>query len=125
MQVSMSDGAVAVKVDEIVSATEVAGTVLADCTLHEHSKVSIRGQKVRTPFLTARDSQDLKWVTARGINFVAAPFTRTEEDVAELRDILDNNGGSFVRSASPLSSTGKGAACCPNFRSETSMTKTN
>lgn len=93
----MCDGAVAVRVEEILSATEVAGTVVADCTLLEHSKVSIRNHKIRLPFLTPQDSQDLKWVAARGIDFVSVPFTRTEEDVMEVRDILDNGGGESVR----------------------------
>lgn len=97
VQVSMCDGAVGIKVDAVLSRTEVQGTVVADCTLPEQSRVSIRSQKIRMPFLTARDCQDLKWVASQGINFVAVPFTRYEEDVTELRDQLNNYGGDQVR----------------------------
>eukprot|EP00892_Ulva_mutabilis_P005713 jgi/Ulvmu1/3513/UM162_0020.1 len=95
--VSMCDGAVAIRVDEILSRSEVRGTVVADCTLAEHTRVCIRGQTVRMPFLTDRDAADLRWAAAQHVNFVAVPFTRTEEDVAELRDQLNSCGGDHVR----------------------------
>ena len=95
----MADGSVQIRVTERLSDTEVVGVVTADGVLGRHSKVFIKGHNVYLPFLSTQDMADLKWVVQHNIDFVAAPLTREESDVDELRSILDKHQGSSVRCA--------------------------
>jgi pyruvate kinase len=95
--VCMLDGSVQVKVTERLSESEIRGVVVADCTLRSHTKVVIKGQRVRLPFLRPQDTDDLKWIVQNGINFVAVPLTRHESDIEELRCTLSNHRGAHVR----------------------------
>ena len=55
-----------------------------------------RGQKwyyVATVSYTHLDREDILFGIKEGFDFIAASFTRTAEDVLEIRKILDENGG--------------------------------
>ena len=45
------------------------------------------------PFISKKDREDILFGIKEGFDFIAASFTRTAEDVLEIRKILDENGG--------------------------------
>lgn len=49
------------------------------------------------PFLSEKDKGDLLFGIKRGVDFIAASFTRTKEDVLDIRNFLDANGGNDIK----------------------------
>lgn len=48
------------------------------------------------PYLSEQDKQDLLFGIRHGVDFVAASFVSTQQDVQELRKFLQDNGGSDI-----------------------------
>ena len=49
------------------------------------------------PFLSEKDKGDLLFGIKRGVDFIAASFTRTKDDVLDIRNFLDANGGNDIK----------------------------
>ena len=48
------------------------------------------------PYLSEQDKQDLVFGIRHGVDFVAASFVSTKQDVLDIRALLDENGGSDI-----------------------------
>ena len=77
--------------DDIVCAVENAGV------LGQRKSVNVPGVSVPLPALTDKDRSDLLFGIEHEIDFVAASFVRTADDVRAIRDLLSRNGGEGVR----------------------------
>lgn len=77
--------------DDIVCAVENAGV------LGQRKSVNVPGVSVPLPALTDKDRSDLLFGIEHEIDFVAASFVRTADDVRAIRDFLSRNGGEGVR----------------------------
>ncbi|MEZ0394392.1 MAG: pyruvate kinase [Desulfurococcaceae archaeon] len=62
-------------------------------TLREGKRLVIRGKEVRLPSLTTRDVELLKYLVARGADYVALSYVRTREDVDSARGVIRRFGG--------------------------------
>ena len=58
--------------------------------------VNLPGVDVNMPFISPKDKEDILFGIREGFDFIAASFTRTAEDVAEIRKILYENGGADI-----------------------------
>ena len=58
--------------------------------------------KIKLPSLIEKDKTDLLFGIKAGINYVAASFIRTGENVKEIREFLDANGGSHIKIISKI-----------------------
>ena len=54
------------------------------------------------PGITEKDREDLLFAIKKGFHFIAASFIRTRENVAEIRDFLDKNGGETLKIISKI-----------------------
>lgn len=77
--------------DDIVCTVENAGV------LGQRKSVNVPGVSVPLPALTDKDRSDLLFGIEHEIDFVAASFVRTADDVRAIRDFLSRNGGEGVR----------------------------
>ena len=77
--------------DDIVCTVENAGV------LGQRKSVNVPGVSVPLPALTDKDRSDLLFGIEHEIDFVAASFVRTVDDVRSIRDFLSRNGGEGVR----------------------------
>jgi pyruvate kinase len=89
---------------EVISTTdtEVKCKVLNNGALGENKVVNLPGVSVQLPALSEKDKADLKFGCEQGVDFVAASFIRKEEDVKEIRALLDANGGSNIHIISKI-----------------------
>ncbi|MDR0884867.1 MAG: pyruvate kinase [Clostridiales Family XIII bacterium] len=62
-----------------------------------NKSINLPGTHINLPSLTEKDKNDIAFGIKQDIDFVAASFTRSGEDVARLRAFLDGNGGREVR----------------------------
>ncbi|PMH39840.1 pyruvate kinase [Vibrio sp. 10N.286.49.B3] len=82
--------------------TEVKCKVLNNGALGENKGVNLPGVSVQLPALSEKDKADLKFGCEQGVDFVAASFIRKEEDVQEIRELLNANGGESIHIISKI-----------------------
>ena len=94
----IADGSISIKVNSIVSDTELKGTVLNSKKLGERKNCNLPGVKVDIPVLTEKDINDVQNFCCKNkMDFIAASFVQTGEDVQLIRSILDEAGGQNVQ----------------------------
>ncbi|MCP1145557.1 pyruvate kinase [Lysinibacillus endophyticus] len=59
--------------------------------------VNVPGVSVKLPGITEKDAQDILFGIDQGVDFIAASFVRTAKDVLEIRELLEQNGGSHIQ----------------------------
>ena len=79
-KILLADGSISIQVEEILSPTELRGTVLNSKTLGERKNGNLPGVKVDIPVLTAKDIDDLQLFAAKHqMDYVAASFVQVSE----------------------------------------------
>ncbi len=99
--VLVDDGLIEMEVLETTD-TEVKCKVLNNGDLGENKGVNLPGVSVKLPALAEKDKADLKFGCEQGVDFVAASFIRKAEDVKEIRELLNANGGEKIQIISKI-----------------------
>jgi pyruvate kinase len=81
---------------ESIAGTEINCTALNSGYIGNHQGVNVPNVSLHLPAVTAKDKSDLKFGCEQGVDIVAASFIRKAEDVLEVRDILNANGGEHI-----------------------------
>ena len=103
MRILIADGSISIEVLDILSETELRGRVLNTKKLGERKNCNLPGVKVDIPVLTVKDIDDLQNFGCKlGVDFVAASFVQSAEDVKFIRRVLDEAGGQGIRIISKI-----------------------
>ena len=94
--VLIDDGAIELRVDEIVD-KDIVCTVIHGNGLGSRKTVNLPGTPVRLPALKEKDIADLKTACEHDYDYVAMSFTRNKDDIAQVRKVLDENGGKDIK----------------------------
>ena len=70
---------------------------IAVSPVSDHKGVNIKGIPLDMIFLSQKDKSDILFDIENNIDYIAASFVRTSEDVADLRKFLNDNGGKDVK----------------------------
>ncbi|MBP9812295.1 pyruvate kinase [Candidatus Gracilibacteria bacterium] len=73
-----------------------------DALIGSRRHVNLPGIKIRMPGITTKDKEDLIFAIKMGFHFIAASFVRTKENVIEIREYLDQNGGEQLKIISKI-----------------------
>ena len=65
-------------------------------TVSNRKGINLPGVEVSMPFISEKDRDDILFGIREGFDFIAASFTRTAEDVEEIRTLLRENGGEKI-----------------------------
>jgi len=87
----LSDGLINLLV-ESTNETDIVCTVLNGGALGEKKGVNVPGVRINLPFLSEKDCQDIEFGIDQKVDFIAASFVRSAEDVLEIRRILERRG---------------------------------
>jgi len=90
--VLLDDGKLALIVIRI-EGDDVITRVVAGGRLMSRKRVSLPDTVVNLPSLTAEDINDIIFGIARNVDFIAASFVRSADDVWEVRRIIEEHGG--------------------------------
>eukprot|EP00798_Chlamydomonas_sp_ICE-L_P001363 gene1363-32726_t len=97
MRILIGDGTLILEVMEILSAKELKAKSLNSHKLGERKNCNLPGVKIQLPVLTAKDVQDVEQFACKNrMDFIAASFVQTAEDVRFIRKTLDHAGGKRV-----------------------------
>lgn len=100
----IDDGLIGLTIDSVTD-TEINCTVKNGGPVSNHKGVNVPGADLSMPFISEQDRSDLIFGCKCGFDYVAASFTRTAEDIREMRYILCNNGGSRIKIIAKIEST--------------------
>ncbi len=95
--IMVDDGKLTLKVIDVnVDSGEVKVEAQNNHYIGTKKAVNVPGADLTLDFIAEHDKEFIKWGITQGIDYVAASFVRSKEDLAELRKLLDDNGGSRV-----------------------------
>ncbi len=95
-KILIDDGAIELKVDEIVG-KDIVCTVVHGNELGSRKTMNLPGTVIRLPGLAEKDIADLKTACEHDYDFVAISFARNAEDINQVRKVLDENGGKDIQ----------------------------
>ena len=93
--VLINNGLVILTVEQ-VAGNDIRCRVAAGGMLSDRKSMNFPGKVLRQDFLSEQDRKDILFGLENDIDFVAASFVSTREDVQSIRDLLDQNGGQDV-----------------------------
>lgn len=95
-RIMVDDGLIELEVLEILP-ERIRTRVVAGGKLANRKGVNIPGTRLSMPYLSDVDKEDILFGIRTGFDIVAASFVRRQEDVQQMRDFLDENGGAHIR----------------------------
>jgi len=102
-KILVDDGKLQLKVTEVKP-----GIVKAICLNHHvvktNKRINLPGTKFSMPFLAEKDINDIKFGIEQGIDFIAASFVNTPEDIKEIKAILKEKNAEHIQIFSKIES---------------------
>lgn len=91
----IDDGLIKMEVEQI-DGTDIICRVKNDGKISNHKGVNVPDVHINMPYMSEQDKADILFGIEQDVDYIAASFTRTAEDVKELRKFLDENGGGDI-----------------------------
>ena len=99
----VDDGALEFEVKEVVG-TDIVTVAKNTAKLGSRKTMNIRGVKVNLPALSPKDVEDITNGVKAGFNYIFASFVRRADDVKQIRQLLNDNGGQEIEIISKIES---------------------
>ncbi len=84
----IDDGLIEMVVEEIKE-EDILCRVINGGRVSNHKGVNVPGVELSMPYISQIDREDILFGIEMGFDFLAASFTRTKEDILQIREILD------------------------------------
>ena len=91
-RILIDDGLVAFEVTEIRDGTDIVCKALNGGPLSNRKSINVPGIKLNMKFVSDKDREDIEFGLTQGIDFIAASFTRSAQDVRDIKAILKAHG---------------------------------
>lgn len=100
-RILIDDGRLALIV-ETVTDTDIICRVVTGGEVSNHKGVNIPNVHLDMPYLSAQDEEDLRFGIEQDVDFIAASFVRSKEDVIALRKYINYYGGHDIKIISKI-----------------------
>lgn len=87
--VLIDDGLISMHVEEMKDG-DVICRVENGGVVGNRKGINVPGASIKMPYLSEKDISDINFAVDNGFDFIAASFVRTQDDVADIRRILDS-----------------------------------
>jgi len=94
--VLIDDGNIRLKVMEI-GKTDIRCRVENPGKVFSRKGVNLPGAELSLPILSEKDKSDLLFGIQKNMDYIAVSFTRSDQDIAAVRNFLKENGGEKIR----------------------------
>lgn len=91
----IDDGLIGMEVMQI-EGEEIICKVKNGGFISNHKGVNVPGVELKMPFVSQKDYEDIVFAAEQGFDYIAASFTRTAEDILEIRKILHEKNGEGI-----------------------------
>lgn len=99
----IDDGLIGLKVDS-VAGQDIVCTVENGGPVSDHKGINVPDAALSMPFISDQDRSDIEFGCELGFDYIACSFTRTAQDILDVRKILDAHG-SRVKVIAKIEST--------------------
>ncbi|MCD2492018.1 pyruvate kinase [Lacrimispora sp. NSJ-141] len=103
-RILIDDGKIAMFVEKI-DGTSVICRVINGGKISNHKSINIPNLDIPMPYINEADRSDILFGISQDVDFVAASFTRTADDIRKLRKLLDDNGGKRIQIIAKIENT--------------------
>ena len=93
-KILVDDGLIELRVVSITDEGDVECSVTNSGVMGSNKGINLPEAHVSLPSLTEQDIEDIKFGIEQDFDYIAASFIRTAKDVLEIRQVLEDNGGS-------------------------------
>ncbi len=94
--IKIDDGAIVMSVED-VSDTEIRCRVEVGGVLKNRKSINVPGVHLDMPYLSEKDKNDILFGIENDVDYIAASFVRTPQDVIELRKFINYHGGHNIK----------------------------
>ena len=94
-RILVNNGLVVFEVKELTDKEAVCNTIVGG-VLSNRKSMSFPNKVMSGPFLSEQDKEDILFGIKNDVDFVAASFVSTKDDVVALRNFMDENGGKDI-----------------------------
>ena len=91
----IDDGLIGMQIEKI-EGTNIICRVSNGGVVSNNKGVNIPGVHLTMPFISEKDRRDILFAIEEGFDFIAASFTRSADDILQIRQILQENGGTGI-----------------------------
>ncbi len=95
-QILVDDGKLLFRVKETTE-TDIICEVITGGIISNHKGVNVPNVHLDFPYLSEQDEADLRFGVEQNVDFIAASFVRSKEDVIAIRNYLDYYGGYDIK----------------------------
>lgn len=95
-KILIDDGLIELIVEQY-NEKEITCKVLNGGIVSNKKGINIPGIHLSIPFLSERDIKDIKFGIEQDIDFIAVSFTQTADNIKQIRNVLESNGGADIR----------------------------
>ncbi len=95
-RILIDDGLIELKVESCTE-TDIHCAILNGGTISSHKGINVPGIKLSLPFISAKDKEDIAFAVKEDFDFIAASFTRSAQDIIELRTELEKHNCHKIR----------------------------
>ena len=92
----IDDGLIGMTVEKI-EGSNIVCRVSNGGVVSNNKGVNIPGVHLTMPFISEKDYNDILFAIKEGFDFIAASFTRSADDILQIRHILQEHGGTGIR----------------------------
>ena len=104
----IDDGKIALEVTAI-EGDNVICKVINGGKISNRKSINLPNQNIPMPYISAIDKADILFGISQNVDFIAASFVRSGDDVKKLRKLLKDNGGEHIQIISKIEN-GQGVA---------------
>ncbi|MDD2955598.1 MAG: pyruvate kinase [Oscillospiraceae bacterium] len=96
-RILIDDGLIELKVVNVDLPSEIICKVVNGGVLGNRKGVNVPGVKLSMPYLSDKDYDDIVFGINQGADFIAASFTRSAQDILDIRKVLDQHGCHWIK----------------------------
>lgn len=100
-KILLDDGNLVLSVESTTS-TDIVCKVVHGGKISSHKGVNIPGIHIDMPYMSEQDKSDVLFGIQQDVDYIAASFVRSKEDVIELRRFIDYHGGHDIKIISKI-----------------------
>lgn len=94
-KIMLNDGLIELQVKDIIDKNIIC-KVISGGELSNRKSINVPGIVIDMPYLSEIDKKDLLFGIENDVEYIAASFVRTKDDVNMLRDFINSNGGQNI-----------------------------
>ncbi len=94
--VLVDDGRISLRVESVTD-TDILCRVETGGEVSDRKGVNVPRARLDMPYLSPVDEADLRFAVEEDVDFIAASFVRSRQDVIDLRNFLDYHGGHRIK----------------------------